>query len=296
MDLHSVETFVAVIQAGNFSKAAIALNVTKSTVSKKVSDLEAVLGSPLLRRTTRSLQLTDLGAEFFQRCQLALAQIREATDFALEKGGKARGKLRVTAPSDFATNLLAPIFAGFMRAYPEVILELVLTDKPLDLIADSIDVAIRIGSLKDSALRARSVGKDVFKLVASPYYLKAAVTLKAPSDLKNHPCLIFAPKPGMSKWRLRKGASRIAVEPTHSFTANNITSVKSMVMLGLGISLLPVSNCLEEIDRKKLVVVLPDWSMEEAPIHLVYQKHAFTAPKITAFLDYMSLHMKEIFA
>jgi DNA-binding transcriptional LysR family regulator len=296
LDLNAILIFNRVVQAASFSRAAADLGLTKSTVSKKVSELEAQLGISLLRRTTRSLRLTEQGRQFHEQCSKALGEIREATEGARAAGAAPRGKLRITAPADFAGNTLAALFAEFLDAHPQISLELVLSDRTLDLVNDNIDVAIRLGKLSDSSLLAKKVGRDVFQLVASPAYLKEHGIPSDPAELGGHACLLFAPRSGLSQWELRAGPARAVVDPKPKFAANSVTTVKGMALSGAGIALLPVSNCREELAAKKLKVVLPEWSMDIAPVHFVYQKHLFLAPKVKVFLEFMEKRLKPYLA
>ncbi|MEC4589987.1 LysR family transcriptional regulator [Nitrospirillum amazonense] len=295
MDLNAVAMFVAVIKAQSFSKAATDLGVTKSTISKKISELEAFLGTTLIRRTTRSLQLTQMGAEFYEQCATSLTALRDAAENAQAAGAEPRGHLRVTCPADFVPAIMGPVFAGFMQAYPKITLEVILTDKPLDLVIDNIDVAIRIGNLSDSALMSRRIGREVFQLLASPAYFDHAPQLREPGDLRDHECLIFAPKPELRVWHLQDGERRLRIEPGIKFISNNISMIKTLAVLGAGITLLPVSSCQEEIAAGRLSVLLPELSMGATPIHLVYQKQPFRSPKIQTFVSYVETHVRSQF-
>ncbi|WP_095977836.1 LysR family transcriptional regulator [Melittangium boletus] len=295
MDLNAVMMFNRVVKFGSFSKAATELGVTKSTISKKIAELESHLGTTLLRRTTRSLQLTDMGKQFHEQSSRGLSEIKKATEQAQAAGAEPQGRLRITAPSDFAMSVIAPLLAGFLETYPRISLEMMLTDKILDLVNDNIDVAIRIGPMLDSTLSAKKVGRDVFQLVASPLYIKRSPSLQEPGDLKKHDCLVFVPKPAMRSWRLKSGASRTTFEPESKFLSNNVSAVKALVVEGAGVALLPVSNCWEEIKAKRIKVVMPEWSMEDTPIHFVFQKHGFTPPKVLVFISYMEQKMRPLF-
>ncbi|HEX7673821.1 MAG TPA: LysR substrate-binding domain-containing protein [Bdellovibrio sp.] len=295
LDLNAVMIFTRVVKSSSFSKAASELGVTKSTISKKISELETYLGATLLKRTTRSLQLTDMGRQFFDQASRGLSEIKEASDLAQASSLEPQGNLRITAPGDFAPSIVAPLLAGFLEKFPKVSVEMVLTDRLLDLVGDNIDVAMRVGKLSDSSLRARKVGRDVFKFLASPSYAKKMKDAKHPEDLKKYKCLLFAPKTELKKFQIRSGNSRYIYEPKPMFVANNILSVKSLVMEGSGVALLPVSTCREELQNKSLQIVLPDWALDDAPVHLVYQKHLFTPPKVQAFIAYMEPLLKPFF-
>jgi DNA-binding transcriptional LysR family regulator len=237
-----------------------------------------------------------MGRQFHEHCARALNEIKEAADAAQASSSEPRGHLRVTAPGDFATNILSPLLANFLKKYPQISIELVLSDSILDLVRDNIDVAIRVGKLNDSNLRAKKIGRDVFQLCASPRYLKNAPPLKEPFDLKNHQCLIFAPKPEMAVWKLKNGSSRYTFQPQSVFKANHVSAITALVATGAGIALLPISNCHREMKSGEIEIVLPDWMMEDAPIHLIYQKLAFTLPKVQAFNSYMEQELKKYFS
>jgi DNA-binding transcriptional LysR family regulator len=296
VDLNAVVFFTRVVKVGSFSKAASELGVTKSTISKKVSELEIQLGTTLLKRTTRSLQLTDMGRQFFERTSRGLSEIKGAADLVQASSLEPQGNLRITAPSDFAPSIVSPLLAGFLNQFPKVTVEMLLTDRVLDLVGDDIDVAIRVGKLADSSLRARKLGRDVFKFLAAPSYAKRMKDVKHPSDLENYKCLLFAPKAELRRFHIRSGEKRYIFEPKPVFVANNTLSVKSLLMEGAGVALIPVSTCREELSRRLLQPVLDDWELDEAPVHLVYQKHHFTSPKVQAFVSYMEPAMKPYFA
>jgi len=295
VDLNAVMIFTKVVKASSFSKAASELGVTKSTISKKITELETHLGTTLLKRTTRSLILTDMGRQFFDQASRGLSEIKEASELAQASSLEPQGNLRITAPGDFAPSIVAPLLAGFLEKFPKVTVEMVLTDRIMDLVSDNIDVAIRVGKLSDSSLRARKIGRDVFQFLASPSYAKKMRDIKHPSELENHKCLLFAPKAELKKFHIRAGNSRYIYEPKPVFVANNTLSVKSLVMEGGGVALLPVSTCREELQNKSLQVILPQWALDDAPVHLVYQKHLFTPPKVQAFVSYMEPALKPFF-
>lgn len=294
MDLNSVLMFVRVVQLGSFSKAAIDLGVPKSTVSKKVTDLEKHLRTTLLRRTTRSLTLTEMGKAYFDEVSKSLAQLKLAEINAQATSQEPTGHLRVTAVADFATQVLAPVFAGFLEKYPKVTLELVLTDKVLNLVNDNIDVAIRIGKMEDSSLRFRKLGVHRYQLVASPNYLKLNSSIKSPSDLKNHKCLVFAPNTEFLTWNLKSGRSSVKVDVKGQFIANSASAVKALAADGAGIALLPISVCADELATKKLKIVLPDWGLQDAPVYFLYQGYGITPPKVIAFMDFVGEKIKPL--
>lgn len=294
MDLNGVLVFVRVAQLGSFSKAGLEMGIPKSTISKKISDLETHLKTTLLRRTTRSLQLTEMGKAFFEQASKGLSELKSAEINAQSTSDEPTGLLRVTAVADFATQVLSPIFGGFLKKYPKVTLELVLTDRVLDLVNDNIDIAVRIGKMSDSNLISRKLGIHRYRLLASPSYLKTHSELKNPDNLKNHTCLVFAPIPELLNWQLKAGAFKSTVDIKGQFISNSASAVKALAIDGAGIALLPLPICLNEIESKKLQIVLPSWGLQDAPVNFVFQNYLFVPPKITAFMDYVGERLKPL--
>ncbi|WPU66519.1 LysR family transcriptional regulator [Peredibacter starrii] len=292
MDLNSVSMFVRVVQLGSFSKAGVELGVPKSTISKKIAELEVHLQTTLLRRTTRSLQLTESGRTFFEQASKSLSELKSAEVYAQEANLEPAGVLRVTAVADFATQVISPILAGFLKKYPKIKLELVQTDKVLDLVNDNIDVAVRIGKLTDSNLKSRKLGKHRYQMMASPAYLKSCPPLNSPQDLKNHTCLVFAPRSDFRVWNLKTDRYKASIDVNGQFVSSSASAVRMLAIEGAGIALLPVPTCVSELESGKLKIVLPSWELEEANVHFVYQKLEFTPLKVTAFLDYVGERIK----
>lgn len=296
MDLNAIAMFTRVVQYGSFSKAARELGVTKSTVSKKVSELESQLGARLLRRTTRCLGLTDAGRRFYDECLAALSGIKQAAEVVRAETGEPRGILRVTCPNDFPSCALASLVASFLEAYPKITVDLVLSDRRLDLIAENIDVAIRIGKIADTSLRAKRIGHDRFSLLASPAYLARRGTPTAIADVEKHDCVAFLPRPDFTSWRMKKAGARVTVTPHMRFCSTSVAIVKALVQNGAGIALLPVSACRGEIGKGWLRVVLPEWSIDEPPVHLVYQREVYATPKVKAFIAHAEKFLRPVFA
>lgn len=287
MDLNSIWMFLKVTQTGSFTQAAKELGVPKSTISKKVADLETSLQTTLLKRTTRSLTLTEVGKEYYKSCAKALDDLKAAEANTQALSSEPVGHLRVTAPSEFAQSAQGEIMNGFLKAYPKVTLELILTNQAMDLVRDNIDVAIRAGALKDSNLKARKIGNNRFQLFASPGYLKKAAPIKTPADLAKHSCLIFTALEDSGTWALKSGTKVAKIKIFGPYQANSISAIKSMAIAGGGVALLPCSSCRTELEKNQLSVILPEWSSGDASVHLVYQNSPFIAPKVTAFLNHV---------
>src|SRR5688572_7199212 len=204
MDLNEISVFLKVVQAGSFTQAAAQLGIPNSTASARVSALERRLGVTLLQRTTRKLRLTEAGETYFRRAAQGLEQIVEAETEVSASQRAPQGMLRVTAPIDLGATCLAGLISAFREKYPAVSVELVFTDRFVDLVAEGVDVAVRAGKLRDSALIARKVGLAEWIPTASPAYLKKAGTPRHPRELTGHACLQFTPL-GTEHWHLTDG-------------------------------------------------------------------------------------------
>ncbi|MGK5081983.1 LysR family transcriptional regulator [Bdellovibrionota bacterium FG-1] len=293
MDYNAVWMFVQVVQAGSFSGAARQIGVPKSTVSKRVAALEEALRITLLTRTTRKLKLTDAGRAYYESSVRAFAELgaAELETHATQKS--PRGILRVTAPAEMASAFMAGSISEFMNSYPEVDVQLVITDDVLDLVSSSVDVAIRVGKLEDSSLIARRLGTSCFRLFASPRYIKARGMPQSPSDLEGHRCLRFNTLFEGNYWDLQSGQRRARVKIAGRFSANNIAVLKAMAAEGHGITLLPVFTCQVEVQQGKLVPVLPRWATGDEPVHMVYPQQKFTSPRQQVFIDFMAPRLRQ---
>lgn len=284
MDLNEAAVFVKVVEAGSFSAAARQLGLPTSTISTRVARLEKRLGVTLLQRTTRRLHLTDAGELYYRHASIGLGHMLNAEAAVTESTGEPQGLLRVTAPADLGNALLAEIVNQLRRKHPKVSLEMVLTERYVDLVAEGIDVAIRAGALKDSTLIAKAVGVVRWVLFASPEYLKSAPPLQSPEALRHHCCLQFTSL-GKESWTLTGKTSGVTIPMASQVLINDIGLIRSMALAGEGVALLPVYLCREDCDEGRLVCVLPEWHAKAVPVHIVYPRQRFMAPKLRAFID-----------
>lgn len=284
MDLNETAVFVKVVEAGSFSAAARLLGLPTSTVSTRIARLEKRLGVTLLQRTTRRLRLTDTGELYYQHASTGLGHMLDAEAAVTESTGEPRGLLRVTAPADLGDALLAEIVNQLRRNYPLVSLEMVLMNRYVDLVAEGVDVAIRTGPLKDSTLIAKSAGVARWAAFASPGYLQAAPPLKSPEALRHHCCLQFTPL-GKESWTLTGTTGSVTVPLAAQVLINDVRVIQSMALAGEGVALLPMYLCRQDCADGRLVRVLPEWHAKADPVHIVYPRQRFMAPKLRAFID-----------
>jgi DNA-binding transcriptional LysR family regulator len=284
MDFNEVAIFIRVVQKGSFIGAARVLDMPKSTVSTKVSNLEKRLGTSLLKRSTRKLQLTQDGEHFYQRATKGIEEILKAEGELRSENARPHGRLRITAPVDIGGEILTMLTCNFLKKYPEVDFEIVLIDRFVDFLEEKVDLAIRVGELKDSSLIAKKVGDVAFSVYASPKYLKVSGAPKVPADLNAHPCIVFSPvsSPG---WKLKSSKKSVTVSLPNRIVVNDINLVRDFALLGEGIALIPSFLCESDVKSGKLVHILKDWRSDVSPIHFVYPAQTYVQPAVKMFIE-----------
>lgn len=292
MDFNQVAVFIKVVQAGSFSAAARLLGLPVSTVSNRVAMLEKRLGITLLQRTTRRLRLTDAGQTYFDHASTGLLNMLEAEAAVAEAAAEPCGLLRVTAPVDIGDQILASILCQMRNQWPKVHIELVLTNRYVDLLAEGIDVAIRTGHLQDSTLVAKNAGIARWVAFASPNYLAGAALLDSPQALRHHTCLQFTPM-GKDTWTFYAADSSLTVPMSEQVMANDVGLIKELVLADKGVALLPVYLCRQSCEEGRLARVLPEWHSKADPIHIVYPQQRFMPPRLRVFVDLASLELRK---
>lgn len=288
MDLNRISSFVRVVSEGSFTAAAKSLGLPKSSVSRSVAQLEEELGIRLLHRTTRRLRLTDGGTALYERVARALVDIEQATEAASDMQSELRGAVRVTAPVDLGVAILGGVVARFARRHPNISVELLLTGRVVDLVAEGVDLAVRVGPLRDSSLIARRVGELDASLYASRAYIARRGVPGSVEELPAHACILFRPTLGKALWKLRKwdGEARDVVV-TGPVAADDLAFVKKATLAGAGIALLPSFLCSREVERGKLVPVLHEWSSRGGVLHVAYPSARFVPQRVVAFREHL---------
>lgn len=289
MDLNELFVFTRVVQAGSFVAAARALGMPKSSVSRKVSALEARLGARLLHRTTRTLSLTDVGRTYYEHAARAIAEVEEAEAAVTSLEEAPRGLLRVTTPLNF--EFLAPIVSAFLEKHPEVRIELVGADRVVDLVQEGFDVAVRAGALADSTLVARSLGALQNFLVATPAFVAASGAPETPADLARFECVSFGAGPDRGSWRLVRDGREETVSVGGRLVVNDFEFLEDAVRAGLGIAMLPVFRIAGDLKAQRLVRILPAWCSPSMPLWAVYPSARHLSPKVKAFVEHVREHM-----
>jgi DNA-binding transcriptional LysR family regulator len=280
--------FVHVVSEGSFTAAANTLDLPKSTVSRRVSRLEAKLGLQLLRRTTRQLTLTDAGQAFFDQATRAVDALEAAEEAATTVLGEPRGKLRVTAPAEVGTGLLAAII-GFNRKYPDVHLDVDFTNNYVDLVESGVDVALRGGKPPQGSLAGRQIISGEIFMVASPEYLRRSGTPKRAGDVVKHQSILFPNWTSGSAWDMTGRKGKVKVPVTSHLTINNLDGIRRAALANCGLGLLPWSHCTRDLEEGRLIRVLPSLHRNSSGVWVVYPRTPFTNTKVRAFVDYMQI-------
>lgn len=284
MDLDAVAVFVRVVQAGSFSRAARLLGMPNTTVSAKVARLEKHLGVTLIQRTTRRLRVTPAGQSFFARCMRGLAEIETAEAELSSEAAEPRGTLRITVSGDVAHSLLPPIAAHYLRTYPQMRIEVLVTNRVVDLVGEGVDLAIRAAELRDSTLVARRFMPITAGLWASRTYLSRHGTPDTVEDLKNHACLVFSRAPGRAL-RLSDGRRMAEIPLDGRIVVDDLETVRAFVLQGEGIGPLPDLLARDHARDGSLVRVLPRWTWKAGALSFVYPRQPFVPAKVRAFID-----------
>jgi DNA-binding transcriptional LysR family regulator len=267
-DLEGLAIFAKVVDMRSFAGAASELNLSKATVSKAVSRLEARLGTRLFNRTSRRLALTDAGRQLSARAAHILAEAEAAEDDARAQSSTPRGRVRLAVPMSFGVLHVAPLIAEFLATYPEVTIELNLSDAIVDLIGEGYDAAIRIGTLPDSSLVARRLCDSQRYLVGSPAYLKQHGRPNHPLQLADHACLGYTYSIGPETWRFTtKDGKSASVRPSGPLRANNGDAMMPALIAGIGLGVLPEFIVREALADGRLLRLLPEWTLASGAVY-----------------------------
>jgi DNA-binding transcriptional LysR family regulator len=282
MDLNELVVFVRVVQAGSVRGAAELLGMPKSTVSRKLIELEARLEARLLQRTTRKLALTDVGRMYFDHGVRIVTEVENAERAVRSQHETPRGLLRVTAPLNLA--MLGPIIGQYLARYPEVRIELSANARVVDLIEERFDVGIRMGKLEDSSLVAKVLGVLDAIVVATPSYLKQRGRPKSPADLKKHDCLLF----GRSRTiTLTRDGQTEQVEVNPRLLVTDMDVLDAALRQDLGVAVMPAVLCERALRSGRLERVLARWSPPSTAMHIVYPSTRHLSPTVRSFIDHM---------
>lgn len=280
--------FAQAVQQGSFSAAARALDLTPSAVSKQISQLEDRLGMRLLYRTTRQIRLTEEGEEFYERCLRVLAEIEEAEQWASASHGAVRGTLRVAGTVAFMKYQVMPLVPEFLERYPELRVQVEVTDRFVDLVETGTDIAIRFTEqMSDPSLVARRLAVNRRVVCAAPSYLDAHGTPQTPDDLLEHNCLRLYTVSTFNEWEFEGPDGRRVLEVTGNFETNSADTLYYGALAGLGIARLSSFLVGPDLEAGRLIRLLPEYAHEKASILAVYPQRRHLSPKVRAFIDFL---------
>ena len=285
--LVAMRTFVKVVQTGNFSTAAREQNSSQANVSKRVSGLESLLGTKLLTRTSRELSLTETGSEYYEKCLTILAELDEADAAVRSETASPKGTLKIAAPIAVARLILAPLMSSFIERYPEIKIDIAANDAHVDLIAQGIDIAIRVKKLEDSSLIARHLFDNPMLIVASPNYLEQNGIPVIPDDLRYHNCIVYSLLTSINVWNFSKHDNKYSVAVQGNFQSSNGDTNLEVALSGVGIAQLPIWMVDEHLKSGRLKQVLSDYKALSIPMNAIYPQNRYVPLKVRCFIDFL---------
>lgn len=292
IEIADLALFARVVELRSFSAAARAAGTTTSAASKRLARLEDRLGARLLERTTRRVRPTEAGAAFYARAARILSDVDDAENELANLGGKPRGTLRVSAPVIFGERHLAPLLPGFLARHPELRIDLSLSDQFVNLLAERIDVALRVGPLVDSTLVRSRVGAYQSIVVASPGYLARVGHPETPRDLSRHNCVRYSNVTAAREWRFRGRRGEVSVPVIGSLEVNHGGAMCAAALAGIGVAKLPDFMVGDALRAGELVRLLEEFELPPTGIHIVYPSGATALPKLEVFVAEIGAALK----
>lgn len=296
MDVDALRVFIDVMRRGSFAAVARDRDVAPSSVSRTIAGLEAELGLRLFQRTTRRLAPTEAGVLYFERIEPIVDELSRAHQQAVDVGQAPRGTLRATAPVSFAQRVLLPLLPVLLERHPQLKVELMLSDAMIDLVAERVDVALRLGRLADSDLVSRRLSSFDFAVCAAPRYLERHGRPRRPADLQAHECVLFSMGRLRSTWRFRRRDEITEVQVSGRCVLTNALAVQQCAVQGLGVALLPRWAVADELRRGDLLELLTSYEVTatdfDPAVWLLYPSRSYLPLKVRAFADFLEEHLR----
>lgn len=292
MDIETLTIFVEVMRQGSFAAVARKRDLDPSSISRAIAGLEQELGIRLFQRTTRKLSPTEAGITYFNRIKPLLEEFQQASESVIAISGRPQGTLRITTSVSFGLKCIVPLLPKFETIYPELTIDLLLSDSRLDLMSERIDLAIRLGQLTDSTLIARKLMSTRYYVCACPDYIKQHDKLDRPQDITRHNCLLFPLAGFRSHWIFQDDLGKICKIPVSgNVIISNAIALKECAIAGMGLALLPHWLVNEDLEAKRLVKVLPDYRVTatnfDTSVWLVYPSRKYIPSKVKVFTDFL---------
>lgn len=291
MNLNDLSLFIRVVETGSFTAAAESLNVQKSTISRRIAQLEDTLGIRLIQRTTRKLKLTPEGEELFNRAQPLVDDLEAVQDDISASRTELRGRLRLTMPTEIGVFMMNEVITSFMQTYPRLEVDVELSTRTVDLIEEGVDLALRLGPLPNSSLIARHIAGLHRGLFATPEYLEQHGMPKTPDDLSNHQCISLL-KP-FDHLRFTNWNNSEPVTMGGRLRTNSMSFVREMILQHMGVGRLPEVFCGELVKTGRIVRVLDEFTLDPLEVNALYASRRNLNPRVRAFLDHMSERLRD---
>ncbi len=286
--LQAVKMFVRVVELGSFSKAAVELGIGQPAVTKQVARMEKQLGARLLHRSTHGVTATEVGALYYEKCRVIAHHVEEADSVAALTQSQMRGALRISTAVAFGRRVLGPLLMQFMRAHPDLQVDLGVEDRYVDMIEQGVDVAIRMGRLADSSLGARHLGLNPWVLVAAPGFLRGRASPARPQDLASRDCLIYSTVQGDARWHFAgPGGQAESVAVRGPLRSNSLSILLEAAVGGMGVAALPRYVAHAALARGAVVPLLDAWSLPAQEIHAVYPSPRMVPLKVSGLVDWL---------
>ncbi|UGY19351.1 LysR family transcriptional regulator [Bradyrhizobium septentrionale] len=283
--IDAMQAFVAVADLEGFAPAARKLGLSPSAITRLIAALEERLGARLLQRTTRQVTLTDAGSRYLERARRILADVEEAEDAVESERTRPEGRLVISAPFGFGRLHVSPVVSVYLKRYPDVGVDLRLSDRRINLVEDGVDLAVRLGHLPDSTLIARHVGQMRRIVVASAGYLKLRGEPKRPADLTAHDTIQFGAMTATPDWRFMENGQEIRITPTPRFTSNSSDAAIQYAEQDGGLTRVMAYQAAESLKARRLRIVLAEFEQPAVPIHVVYPTTRLLSAKVRTFID-----------
>ena len=294
IEIGAVEVFARVAELRSFRAAGDSLGVPRSTVSRRIADLESALGTRLFHRTTRNVELTSAGRTYHRACGPALGTIMEAGRALAMRSVETAGLLRVTAPVTLAEKLFGEVVAECLARHPQMRLELVLTDRHVNLVEEKFDLAFRAGKLRDTSVVAHELWSGQLRCFASREYLRDRGTPLTPRDLRRHDCIIFAPHAPRGRWTFRSRGRAMEIPVRGRLVVNSIPLAVDAAARGLGIARATEATIVEGLAANQLVEVLDAYAPPARPLYAVHASRGRVSPAARAFLEIAKRHLQHL--
>ena len=287
-ELDEIRAFVRIVDAGTISAAAAQAGIAKSAISRRLTDLEKRLGVQLIRRTTRRLDITPAGNEYYERCRKLLADLEAANDAVAVSEAEVSGRIRIAAPLTFGINHLGPVLTDFAAAHPLIDLDIDFADRRVDLLREGFDLAVRIGHIDDATLAGRRFISVRHAVCASPAYLEKHGVPTTPDELQAHQTLLYTGTASLNWNYLSPDGRRGSVTLRSRLRANNATFLREAAVAGLGICLEPLFSLYEQIERGELIPLLTDYEWRPLDGWLIYPHTRHLPVRVRRCIDYIA--------